>query len=409
MGSARLRSVLAIALVLRVAAACVHAAQGPGPSALFDERPFFLVARSLIEDGRFATRPGGPPDVIRGPAYPAFLVPLVALAGPTVLAPGLAQAVLGTATVWIVAIALRRRLRRVDVPEPGASRVVRLSAWACALSPIAIVWDRFVMSESLVTFLLVATAALAWEAAEGPHPLAAALASGACGAALVLGKPAFVLLLPLLALILAWSGRPAPGGALLATAAVLLLPWTLRNAQVAHRPDPTGLGSGLFLYAATLPRAADGVPLIDDPRDQAAAARYLDYDTPVTERVALDADFRRRAVERIRARPIAYLSAWAPRAVRLWVSSHAEALRPLFIPRPLRAAIALAFGAVALIALSALALPAGPLRGTALALALVPAYTTLVHMPLASGSRYSVPAWPFVWSLAALAVGARRR
>ena len=74
MGSVSLRSVLAIALVLRAAAACVHAAQGPGPSALFDERPFLLVARSLAEDGRFATRPGGPPDVIRGPAYPAFLL-----------------------------------------------------------------------------------------------------------------------------------------------------------------------------------------------------------------------------------------------------------------------------------------------------------------------------------------------
>jgi hypothetical protein len=149
------------------------------------------------------------------------------------------------------------------------------------------------------------------------------------------------------------------------------------------------------------------VPVIDDPRDQAAAERYLDYDTPVAERVAADADFRRRAIERIRARPFSYLASWVPRALRLWVSSHAEALRPLQIPRPLRVVIALALGTVALCALSALFLPAGPLRRTALALAIVPAYTTLVHMPLASGSRYSVLAWPFVWSLAALAISAR--
>jgi 4-amino-4-deoxy-L-arabinose transferase-like glycosyltransferase len=406
-GSAPLRSVLAIALVLRATAAFVHAAQGPGPSALFDERPFFLVARALAEEGRFATRPGGPPDVIRGPAYPAFLVPFVAVAGATVLGPALAQAVLGTATVWIVAGALQRRLRREGAPEPPATSAVRLAAWAMALSPIAIVWDRFVMSESLATFLLAATVALSWEAAQGERPLAAALASGACGAALVLAKPAFVVLLPALALLAARGGRPLAAVALTGAAAALLLPWTLRNAQVADRASPAGLGSGLFLYAATLPRASDGVPVFEEPRARATVERYLDYDTPVTERVTADADLRHRALERIRARPLAYVASWVPRGIRLWVSSHAEALRPLHLPRPVRVVIALGFGTVALTALSALALPAGPLRRTALALAVVPAYVTLVHLPLASGSRYSVPAWPFVWSLAALAVSAR--
>ena len=62
-----------------------------------------------------------------------------------------------------------------------------------------------------------------------------------------------------------------------------------------------------------------------------------------------------------------------------------------------------------LVALSALLLPAGPERRAALALAVAPAYTTLVHMPLSSGSRYGVVAWPFVWSLAALALSARTR
>jgi hypothetical protein len=72
-------------------------------------------------------------------------------------------------------------------------------------------------------------------------------------------------------------------------------------------------------------------------------------------------------------------------------------------------AIALGFGAVALLAVSALVLPAGPARRAALALAIAPAYTTLVHLPLSSGSRYAVVAWPFVWSLAALALSARPR
>ncbi len=404
-----LRSMLAVALTLRVAAAALHAALGPGPGPLFDERPFFLVARALVEEGRFATRPGGPPDVIRGPAYPVFLVPFYAVGGASVLGPALAQAALGTGTVWIVAVAVRRLLRREGASGSPSERAASLAGWACALSPIAIAWDRFVMSESLATLLMAATIALWMEALHGQRPLARALAAGACGAALVLAKPAFVLLVPALALLLAWRGRAAPGGALVLAAGLLLLPWTARNAAVAHRASPAGLGSGLFLYAATLPRASDGVPVIDDPRDRAAAERYLGYDTPVDERLAADADFRRRALLRIRERPLAYLASWVPRGLRLWVSSHSEALRPLAVPRPLRVAIALGFGAVALLAVSALVLPAGPERRAALALVVAPAYTTLVHMPLSSGSRYSVVAWPFVWSLAALAFCARTR
>ena len=69
--------------------------------------------------------------------------------------------------------------------------------------------------------------------------------------------------------------------------------------------------------------------------------------------------------------------------------------------------LALSAGAVVLTALSALLLT-GSARSAALALVVAPLYTTLVHVPLAAGSRYSVPAWPFVWALAALAVAARR-
>lgn len=408
MGSVSLRSILAVALLLRLAAAAVHAAQGPQPGPLFDERSFFLVARALVDEGRLATRPGGPPEVIRGPAYPVFLAPFVMATGTRVTAPVLAQALLGTATVWIVAGALRRLLRREGAGEPEAARAARLAGWACALSPIAILWDRFVMSESLATFLLAAAVALCLEVPYARRPFLGALGCGACCAALVLAKPAYLFLPVALAPFLVGRGRTPQAVALVAATAALLVPWALRNAAVTGRPSPAGLGSGLFLYAATLPRSSDGVPVIDDPRDQAAAEVYLAHDTPVEARRTADADFRRRALERIRARPLAYLASWIPRGVRLWTSSHAEALQPLVVPRPLRAVLALAAGAVVLTALSALLLPAGPSRSAAWALAVAPLYTTLVHLPLAAGSRYSVPAWPFVWGLFALAVAARR-
>jgi hypothetical protein len=74
-----------------------------------------------------------------------------------------------------------------------------------------------------------------------------------------------------------------------------VVPWTVRNLALTGRFVPVGLGSGAFLYAATLPRGEGGVPRFDDPADLASVTRYLDADTPVAERVATDDDFRARA------------------------------------------------------------------------------------------------------------------
>jgi 4-amino-4-deoxy-L-arabinose transferase-like glycosyltransferase len=404
----RLSWVLAVALLLRLAAAAAHAVQGPVVQP--DEANYLLVARALVEDHRFATHPGGPLEVIRGPAYPAFLVPFVLLFGPRAAGPALGQAVLGTLTVWIVVDALRRLLVYRGLAREDARRSALVAGWLCALSPIAIAWERLVMSEALATALLVAAAAAWWRSTDGGGPRHA-IASGLCFGALALGKPAFLPLPFLLALAYAVRdprARRARALGLVGATVLTVAPWALRNHQVLGRPSPSGLGAGLFLYAATLPRAADGVPVFEDPADRAGIERYLNHDSSVGERLALDSDFHQRALVRIRARPLAYAASCAARAARLWVSSHAESIRPTVVPRPVRVALALASGMVAALALSAWWIPRPGWRGAAAALAWVPAYTTLVHVPLASGSRYAVVAWPFVWALAALAVCARR-
>ena len=112
---------------------------------------------------------------------------------------------------------------------------------------------------------------------------------------------------------------------------------------------------------------------------------------------------------RIRENPFAYAASCVPRAVRLWVSSHSESLWKPLPPRGVRLALAGALGLAVLAALSVVLLPAGPWRRSGLALLAVPAYTTAVHAGLASGSRYAVVAWPFVWCAVAVAVSARRR
>ncbi|MET0555703.1 MAG: hypothetical protein ABW221_21875 [Vicinamibacteria bacterium] len=406
----RLRTALAVALGLRIAAACTHALQGPVVQP--DEGNYLLLARALVEEHRSATHPGGPPEVIRGPAYAAFLVPLHLLGTTPVLGPALAQALLGTLTVWIAATAVRRRLVRDGVGAEPAARAATLAAWACALSPIAIAWERLVMSEALATLLLTAVFALWCEVPHARRPAAMAAAAGLGLGVLVLAKPAFLLLPIALAVPAVLRRHPAgiahAAVAALAAAAVVA-PWTARNHAVIGRPVPVGLGSGVFLYAATLPRASDGVPVFADAADREALARYLSHDTSVAERVAADDAFRRRAVVTIRAHPFAYAASWPPRAVRLWVSSHAESLSKRLPPRPLRLALAALFGLVTATAVSVVLLPAGAWRRSGMALLAAPVYTTAVHAGLASGSRYAVVAWPLVWCAAAVAVSARRR
>jgi 4-amino-4-deoxy-L-arabinose transferase-like glycosyltransferase len=406
----RLRSVFAVALVLRIAAACVHALQGPVIQP--DEANYLLLARAIAEEHRYATYPGGPPEVIRGPAYAAFLVPFVLLGGTPVLGPALVQALLGTLTAWMAAAALRRRLVRHGVPAEGADRAATLAAWACALSPVAIAWERLVMSEAIATLLLTAALTAWWEVPHARRPALAACAAGLCLGALVLAKPAFLLLPLALALPAFFRRQPAriAHAALVAvTAAAVVAPWTVRNLELTGRPVPVGLGSGLFLYAATLPRAADGVPVFEHEADRASMARYLNHDTSVADRVAADDAFRRRAIVRIREHPFAYAASFVPRAVRLWISSHSESLSKRLPPRVVRLALAAGLGLVVLAALSVLLLPAGPWRRSGLALLAVPVYTTVVHAGLAAGSRYAVVAWPFVWCAAAVALSARRR
>lgn len=406
----RLRSVLAVALVLRIAAACAHALQGPVVQP--DEANYLLLARAIVEEHRYTTHAGGPPEIIRGPVYPAFLVPFVLAGGAPVLGPALAQGLLGTLTVWVAATALRRRLARDGVPAREADGTALLAAWACALSPVAIAWERLVMSEAIATLLLTAVFAVWWEVPHARRPAAVACAAGLCLGALVLAKPAFLLLPAALALPAVLGRQPArlAQAALVAvTAAAVVAPWTARNLAVTGRPIPVGLGSGLFLYAATLPRAADGVPVFEQAADREAVARYLNHDTSVAERVAADDAFRRRAIVSIREHPLAYAASFAPRAVRLWVSSHAESLSRSLPPRGVRLALAAGLGLVVLTALSVVRLPRGPWRRSGLALLAAPAYTTAVHAGLASGSRYAVVAWPFVWCAAALAASAYRR
>lgn len=399
---------LVLALAVRVVAALAHARQGPVTQP--DETNYLLVARALVEDGRFATHPGGPPEVIRGPLYPLFLAPFVRTSGASPTAPLLAQALLGTLTVGVLAVALRRALVRAGGEPARAERAVSWAALALALSPVALTWERLLMSEGLATALAAVGVAAWMEVPHAARPWRVVPAAGLALGLLALAKPAYLALPVALALVslrdLSRVRRVACAAGMVAVALLAVVPWTARNARVLGRPVPVGLGAGVFLYAATLPQGEGAVPVVD-AADAAAFARYLDHDTPVAERLAQDDAFLARARTRLRERPGDYLTLCARRAVRLWAASHADGWRPATVPRAARWTIALVL--VATFGLAAAApFRLAPAQAWALAaLAAVPAYTTVIHSVLLSGSRYSVVAWPFVLALAACTVALR--
>jgi hypothetical protein len=180
-------------------------------------------------------------------------------------------------------------------------------------------------------------------------------------------------------------------------------PWTARNWRVAHRFIPVGIGGGVYLYLGTMPS------VLNNTFDSSAfpeLKRYLDTHAPVEERIAVDQEFRKKAVDIIEHQPLSWASLATRRAIKLWAASHVSALEPRQFPSLFRAAWTLL--SVLLVLLAAWGFWRSTEKLALLPFAVVPLYFTLVHTPISSGARYVVPSWPFVLILAAVGTRTRR-
>ncbi len=135
----RLAAILALALVLRLAVVFAPIEWTATDSPGYDEPAHSLVARGAYLDAT------GRPTAERPPGYPVFLA-LVYLVHDSKRAVGVAQALLGTATVFLVALLLRRRKPEAELP----------AALLLAVDPIALGVVPYVLREALLLFLLTA-------------------------------------------------------------------------------------------------------------------------------------------------------------------------------------------------------------------------------------------------------------
>jgi hypothetical protein len=239
----RLALVAAAALIVRVGYLLAIGQDVPGIGDFY----FYHWSANLIADGRGYTDPFllsfhdvELPTAEHPPMWPLLLAAVSKLggagsglgaAGPDAdfLAHRLTGCLVGTALVVAVGL-LGRRL--------GGDRVGLTAAGIAAIYPVLVTADASLMSETLYGLFVVVAVLLAYRLIDRPTAGRAAALGAMIGlAALTRGEG--LLLLPLLAIPLAWrggrSGRALRVGAACVAMLLVIAPWTIRNLSALDR------------------------------------------------------------------------------------------------------------------------------------------------------------------------------
>jgi 4-amino-4-deoxy-L-arabinose transferase-like glycosyltransferase len=412
-----------------------------------DQEGYRRLGHVLATTGTFTRFPDAErfaPEVIRTPAYPAFVATVYRLFGTSQLAVALAQDAL---LVWICVIVFAMGRRVASEP------VALVAASAVALFPPLPYFAALVMTEVWTTLMFIASMWVAIRALRnGGVALFAWL--GVLLAVTTLSRPVFVLF-PLTLAAVGWivlplarvrSRPPATRWAVtIAAFAVTMLPWFAYNYVTLGRftlSPAGGVGRGLWegsWQATWSGRLQDELTdLANDTADRgeldrhvaAVAAReglpaapMLEYvhqwqdirriwDAPtdphqrVVARIEADREYQRVAFANIRRDSLSHLAMRLARGVFiLWAGeipfrySEINALPPLVI----RIGWSLQALIVCLALAGGVALASSGRVAEACLLATPIVYITAVHAPLLTEARQSLPAQPIVLLLATIA------
>jgi hypothetical protein len=411
---------LAAALILRLG----FIAATPGYTPLHDDRGYDRLACGLVVGDGY-TRAGPPmrpkacgdgptgnPTAFRPPGFPMFLAAVYTVSEPLGvdrwLAARVAQAVLGTVVVALLGLVAWQLFGR---------RVALVAMALGAVFPPAIVLGGSLLTETLFSALMLAAiaAALADRRAGGDRRWL--VATGVlCGLAFLTRSNAPALMIPLLVAVAGTGERPlrvrvGRAAALAGIAALVVAPWTIRNAVELDGFAPVSTEAGSAL-AGTYNDASR-----NDPRRPGAwrpPARLREL-RPTLDPVRRDEPAEQRALLRWSLRYMAehpgYVASLGAR--NLWRLSGLAGSdwwqfsgRTLSLPR-----WTATFSAVGFLAYLALAV-AGAFTAAARSaprwLWLVPALMLLSVIFVVGETRLRAPIDPFVVLLAALALTAWR-
>lgn len=236
-------AVLAAALALRVA----YVLHTPGYVPAHDDQAYDRLALGVARTGAY---PGIPyPTAYRPPAYPYFLGFVYWLAGPghaRIWAARLVQAGTGTLLVGLLGLTARRLFGRAEA-------LATMLVAALYVPFIAVGAGLFAETQSTVLEVSVVLAALSWRQWGG---IRWAVATGVLIGLLTLTRSnAFVVGIAVVAGMV-WNWRVRAAAVTVLSAAVVVAPWTVRNALVMHSFIPVSDEEGGTLAGTYNPVSA---------------------------------------------------------------------------------------------------------------------------------------------------------
>lgn len=251
-GIAALAAILLIGLGLRAG----YAWEGRAP--VFDAAAYARIAANLDRDrgftlGRAATQPASD----YSPGLPLLAAGLYELSGGVhERLARLVLALLGTLSV-LFAYLIGRRLSGPAAGLIGASAV--------AIYPALLEYQGMLMGEPLAATLISGAVLAMLRAADGQDPPARWLVPGLLLGALALVRPEYLAVVVLLAVVVFarkarsdWRRSFAQAVILLAGVAIVVAPWTIRNAIALDRFVPVSTGGGQVLFAGSyMPSGGD--------------------------------------------------------------------------------------------------------------------------------------------------------
>ena len=239
----RLAAIAVFALALRLVYALVvmrHvAASGDGYQ-------FHLLAEIIANKGQYLEPLRGPvhiPTAEKPPLYPAYLALFNLLGADSYAWHRAASCLLGAGMTAVVGLLGRR----VDGERAGL-----IAAGLAAVYPMLVALDGSVRSESLYVLLVALALLFAYRLYDGGRAADAAALGVLIGLA-ALTRSEALLLLPLLALPVAWRAGPGRGRLIAAACiglAVVAGPWQVRNLLTFDRPVALTTNEGGLLAGA---------------------------------------------------------------------------------------------------------------------------------------------------------------
>jgi 4-amino-4-deoxy-L-arabinose transferase-like glycosyltransferase len=411
-GLAALVAILLLGLGLRTAEAW------DGRPPVYDAAAYATIAANLERGEGFALGPSATqPASNYSPGVPLFAGGLYAITGGVhERFVRLALALIGTLAVLFTYL-IGRRLSGVTAGLIGAAAV--------AIYPALLEYQGMLMGEPLAATLLSgAVLAMLWADAPGARVLSRGrwIVPGLLLGGLALVRPEYVAIaLPIAVVVLArrgwdgWREGAVQAALLLAGLAVIVAPWTLRNAVVLDRFVPVSTGGGQVLFAGSyMPSGGDPervgeevlerhpdlrMQLPPDPRLEQILAALAEQRYPELESdEALARMGRERLWDDVSEMPAKYVGFVAAKLWRLWSHGPRDVMRePVWTVFHL---LLVAFGLLGLVLL------ARQRRWEALLIAVVLLSVTATGALLVASPRRVLVTIPLVASLAGVAADA---